>query len=244
MRKTFLSLALAAGVTAASALYAQEDSITIPDGSGVFELPPTFGEQTLSFSSNDVSRTLAENAASVYLDIDGFLSDLEPYYFNLDEIPESIEARELVMRAYLYEYYARLFPEGSEQYRIAKNVLNGDLKSGGLSRVLTLALSSEHIGGLYPFKSMFEGIVDSELLDCGQLSEKQTLALEAIVQDNLDALIFESLRIELIVGILGEDGFRLAVESAQNYRVLEQSIFDELEKNNVGFELPDECLEL
>lgn len=243
MRNLLAATIFAVSVSAGSAS-AQSDGFFIPDGSKSFPLPPTFGDEQIDFAFNPVARQLAENSASVFLGIDGFLEDLAPYYFNLDTLPDSIEAREFVLRAYTYEYYARLFPEGSEQHRIAENALNGNWEADAFFVAVNAVLADENIKGLYPFDSMFAGIVDSDLLECNDLSNAQIDALRPIVEHHLDGLIYENIIVELTLGMLGQDGVPIAVEFAQSYRSLEETIFDNLENASVGFVVSAPCIDL
>ena len=250
MRKFAVPLMLAASISLGSTALAQEKKqgfLTILHGETTFSMRGTFSRSGTFFVENDVSKRMSENSLNVFLDFDNFLDDLlQPYMLNLDSLPETTEARELVVRLYTREYFARLFPEGSRQYEIAKSVLDKKFDNGSLQELLNLVVQHPFVSEQHGTKntlSAFQDDLDDLDIDA-VLTPQQREALGNILPDYYEELYASSVNLEIILGLLGNEGLPFAREQAQIQEQIYKEVWKRLEAAGVGFVLPSETLQL
>ncbi|MFK7839718.1 MAG: hypothetical protein AB8B83_05250 [Bdellovibrionales bacterium] len=243
MNSLVSSLAFVAGLSLSSAATAEDRSnAIIPDGEQSYSLPFSFSGAEKPFTANDVSRQLSQNSFAYYSEIDDVIDYIKPHHFGVDTLPETDEATLLVWRAFNEEYYARLFPEGSQQYDLAKQFLSGDIPYAGFETIVSAIKDSEHINGFNRPVDQYLSMIES--LKGVRLTPDQGETLKQIISENYDALVDFSVRAELAVGFLGTDARPVVNEYIDRWVRFEDELWDELERRDPSFHMPENVYEI
>lgn len=258
LRTTFLSLALSAFPA-----HAQDNwLISVPDGDSQFQLPETFYDLG-AFEETEVSKKLAANAVSFFshtLDslgprtrgFDAFLGAFKPEDFNLEELPQSLDAREIIFQLNNREYYARLFPRDSEQHTIVKELFfpeesdassDGVLDDNDLEQLVNLVVSSEIVRDVAPieeFVDSFSSNLTSSQIDFPNLNER----VAAVVEPYYPDLLYHRILFEVGAGVYGQDYVAQSdfLARARSFKNIDDEIYWRLEREGLGVKLDNPLL--